>query len=167
MSPIPAAPLDLLRETDEAVTFRVPFLLWPKPWTEFTDTTPLEWHRVRFSGDNLDAIPNADPGVYSFVVEPGIAIHPACAFLLYVGMTDRPLRARYQDYLRERTKVKARPHIQRMLLKWPDHLYFYYSAVPAGTDIKQLEDALINGFMPPMNRQLPARVRRVIGAFPG
>ncbi len=160
-----APALDLIRETDEAATFRVPFLLWPKPWTEFTDTTPLEWRRVKFGENTLDEVPSDAHGVYSFVVEPGIALHPACAFLLYVGMTDRPLRVRYQEYLREPAKKKPRPRIVRMLRKWPDHLYFYYSKVPPGVVVRDLESALIAGLMPPANTELPARVRDIVGAF--
>ena len=105
----------------------------------------------------------AAKGVYTFVVEPGIADHPAVHYLMYVGMTDKQdFRRRYAQYLREPSCEKRREHIAQLIEKWPNHLWFYYAELPQGPRIGRLESSLLAAYLPPLNDEFPAEVRRTI-----
>src|SRR2546426_704434 len=73
-------------------------------------------------------IPNipASPGVYSLLLRPGIADHPACSYLMYVGKT-RSLRRRFREYLTREKQETGRPKIFRLLMKYPDHVWFCFT----------------------------------------
>ncbi len=79
---------------------------------------------MKFIEDNVQNVPNDQAGVYSFVADAGIANHPACNYLLYIGMTQQQnFRARYKQYLREKNNPKPRIHILRMINNWSGHLF--------------------------------------------
>lgn len=157
---------DLVSVSSEAQSYRVDFMLWPRQWAQYQNQYQFKWTKLPFTDLNAALVPSNAAGLYCFVAEPGLANHPACSYLLYVGMTDRQsLRARYIQYLNEPKKRKGRPHIQSMLYRWDGYLYFYYAEVTNIALIAQLEGDLIQAYIPPMNKTLPASIRQVMGAF--
>lgn len=157
-------------EAAEIGNFRMDrLILFPKYWNRYRNRTRLRWRRVKFARQNTVRVPATSRGVYSFVAQPGIANHPATAYLLYIGMVagtradgDRNFRERFQEYLREPSLPKARQHIVDMFLKWPDHLWFYYAPVDNRSAIRTLENDLLVAYLPPHNRAWPAVIRRVM-----
>jgi hypothetical protein len=141
-------------------------LLSPSQWARYSNTVQLSWNFVKFEPTNLTLIPN-NYGVYSFVVDPGISQHPGTHYLLYLGRArGLTLRARYRDYIKEKSADKGRQAIQAMLNKWPDHLWFYYAEVEDIAVIDDLESELLKAYLPPFNHTFPAEVRRIIkGVF--
>ena len=67
-------------------------------------------------------------------------------FLVDFGKTERTLRERYCEYLREAITIKGRPKILRLLNGWNDHLEFCYTQLE-NRDIKALEQRLIDAFI--------------------
>lgn len=151
-------------EEPEVRSYRVDrFILYPNYWNSYPNALHLNWTGLKFTEENKENVPNDQKGVYSFVVDSGIANHPSCRYLFYIGKTDKQdFRTRYNQYLREESSRKPRRHIVRMIKKWPEHLWFYYAPVLEDSIIQQLEDDLLSAFIPPMNRAFPAHVRDVI-----
>lgn len=139
------------------------FILSPDQWRGCALPVALTWHTVQFSQTNVSAIPDDRVGVYSFVVKPGIANHPECAYLLYVGMVEsQDFRERYKQYLHEKAQgaKSRRPHVTDMLLKWEGFLSFCYAPIASTTAIKGVEDALLAAYLPPSNKDFPASISR-------
>jgi excinuclease UvrABC nuclease subunit len=79
--------------------------------------------------------------------------------LLYLGKAqDQSLRKRVASYLYEPKKAKARIHIVEMLEKFQTHLWIYYTVVADASKIADLEDRLLETFIPPYNREFPATI---------
>lgn len=158
-----------LNLADEFRSFQVGnMILNPNLWARYPDRLPLNWNSVKFHSSQLENVPNDEHGVYSFVVIPEIANHIACAYLLYVGKTDRSFHERYWEYLYgQRTGKNIGPHKYEMLIKWRDHLWFCYAPIltTAVTQIKQIEDDLLVAYLPPYNKQFPASVRGPMGVL--
>jgi excinuclease UvrABC nuclease subunit len=90
-----------------------------------------------------------EPGIYSLVVRPDIASHPANCYLFYVGKAE-DLRERCANYIgREKNNIK-RPFMHHVLNSYPNHLWFYYTTVPEA-DLITIEKNLIDALMPPIN----------------
>ena len=150
---------DLAERAKDAMYYRWSFMLYPTSWQSLPTPLTFNWTKVKFDEPFIGSVPDDKVGVYSFVLEPGIASHPSCSYLLYVGMTDKQsFRQRYRQYLKEPSKPKPRPRIVRMLTSYPNQLYFCYSALPNGVDIEQVESQLIEAYWPPVNSRLPAGV---------
>src|SRR2546428_404075 len=75
----------------------------------------LPWQQIPFREENADSIVE-EPGVYAFAIahsQPGLPPH---GYVLYIGEVggksgpDRTLRARFKEYLREKTRGK-RDHV--------------------------------------------------------
>jgi hypothetical protein len=120
---------------------------------------PLSWSVFPFQEGSRAQIP-AQQGVYAFLITPNIAGDLNVSYLMYVGETDRPLRDRFGDYLREARSDRIRPKLLRILPLYPDHLFFACAPLPTGTVPKDVESVLLEAFMPPGNDQIPATVRR-------
>ena len=84
---------------------------------------------------------------------------------MYVGMSERPLRQRFGEYLREMKDATGRPAISTMLQMYQGYLHFYCATVKKPAKPKDIEDHLLETLAPPMNKQYPATVRRIVGAF--
>ena len=154
----------LLKQQDQAKAHMERFLLWPRQWRTFkrTFTGQLSWQSFRMTKSAARSVPSV-AGVYSLVVEPGIAGHPQCAFLMYVGMTGKQtLQERFLQYLGPEQGPRGRPHIIRLLSLYRTNLIFCCSAVPAGMTPQEVEDALLAAYIPPYCRDLPAEVSRII-----
>ena len=141
-------------------------ILSPAQWAGYSNTTPLSWNCVKFEAANAGQVPDTK-GVYTFVVNPGICLHPGTHYLLYLGRARGvTLRKRYREYLREKTADKGRPPVQAMLNRWSDHLWFYYASVSDPAVVDNLERDLLNAYLPPMNQTFPAEILRTLkGVF--
>lgn len=137
-------------------------VLSPAHWRGFSATTTLKWKRVKFDRGYLKDVPVDKKGVYSFVIRPGIANHPECAYLMYVGMVERQsFRDRFNQYLNEQAAGdnSRRVHVTELLRKWKDFLWFCYAPIEAKERIKPTEDDLLVAYLPPSNRRFPATIK--------
>jgi hypothetical protein len=144
-------------------------VLFPPAWAACALSVNLSWRIVPFDASSLDSVPDDQRGIYSFVVQPGIANHPACAYLLYVGQTTRSFRVRYREYLRDQAAGFdcRRPHISGMLNKWKGYLWFCYAHIDDESLIEPTEDALIGAYLPPTNVEMPGKLNRAVAFFMG
>lgn len=148
---------DLTIQPEIARIYRQNFLLLKTHWDTYTEPPiSLNWKCVKFDRDNANQIPT-EKGIYAFFIEPRIAKFPTHGYLAYLGQaghkSERNLRKRFGDYLSEKNKPK-RPLVHFMLNTWENYLYFYYAEVdPTQTDLKQLEQKLLDTFMPPFSER--------------
>jgi hypothetical protein len=156
------AVVDLIAEQDEMKAHSHEFVLWPRKWREFRDISVLTWQTYQLIERERPSVPD-EAGIYTLLIQPGIADHPACSYVMYVGQT-RSLRSRFGDYLSKEKRETGRPKIFRMLHMYPEHVFFCCAPV-SETHLSAVEDALMVAYLPPANDQLPAEVRRVRGAF--
>ena len=148
---------------------KVKFTLNPEFMTTASyPVNKLCWSSVRYGPDDADDVPNDQRGVYAFVVaHPGDVI-PAHRYVMYVGIagkkSDRPLRARYADYLNTR-KVLKRARITRMIGTWSDVLHFAYSPVSEAVtsdELIALEVAINSALLPPFSKaDLRAHIKKM------
>jgi hypothetical protein len=137
-------------------------ILSPDHWRSFQCEIPLVWEPILFTPSNVNQIPRDAKGVYCFIAQPGIANHPYCSYLLYVGKVENQMfRQRYIQYLRERKQgdEARRPHVSRMLQKWDGFLHFCFARIEDENQITSVEDALLGAYLPPHNRIFPAHIR--------
>ena len=80
---------------------------------------------------------------------------------MYVGKA-RNLRVRFGDYLT--TERVRRQKIVRVLELYSGHLTFFYSTIDENV-LDDMEEELINAFIPPCNSRFNADVQRARGAF--
>jgi hypothetical protein len=155
--------IDILdRDQDEMSVYTREFVLWRRKWEECRDLTTLDWKSYKLTGSERIYIPR-ESGIYTLIVQPGIASHPACSYLIYVGQTNS-LHRRFGEYLRERTDESGRPKVSWWLRRFPHHVWFYFTPVRED-DLDDVENCLLSAYYPPANDQYPASVRRVINAF--
>ena len=151
----------------------VSVILSPRQWAQFDTSIELEWGKTKFDRDNKGDVPDDVGGVYSFVVEPSIAAHPACSYLFYIGKAeDQSLRDRYLQYF-DKAKRKSRKElpkqvkVRRMLREWPDHLWFCFAPIDNPDDIEPVERRLIHCFVPWVNDLVyPGELRAAVKAYP-
>lgn len=139
-------------------------ILSPFQWADCKLPLDLTWEAVRFTRRNMRIIPETQ-GVYTFLVQPGIANHPCCSYLLYVGETEnQSFRRRYQQYLREKGAgdESVRPHVTNMLEKWDGFLWFCFARIEQTDLIDAVEDALLTAYLPPSNKAFPAKVSHAL-----
>ena len=156
---------DFTQERMQLGAHRYTFSLWPQQWAAYNLPDLFQWEIHPFQRDQIENIPNK-PGIYSFVIQPGIASHPACSCLMYIGKTERPLQKRFKEYFGEQQNVvKGRPKILALLNQYQGYLYFCCSVIAETERIGEIEDALISAFIPPCNDQFPSEIGRIVGAF--
>jgi hypothetical protein len=132
-------------------------VLFPYNWAMCRLPIKLNWQVVRFAEQYASRVPNTC-GVYSFLVQPGIANHRHCSYLLYVGETkDQNFRVRYRQYLRDKAlgDKSRRPHVAEMLRKWDGYLWFCYARIKNTDAIEAIEEALLKAYLPPTNKDFP------------
>jgi hypothetical protein len=144
-------------------------ILFPRAWEECALSVNLTWNLVQFDAVRIQEVPNDQRGIYSFVVQPGIANHPACSYLLYVGQTARNFRVRYREYLQDEAAGidGRRPHISGMLNKWKGHLWFCFAHIDDESMIEPTEDALLAAYLPPANIEMPGKLNQKIAFLLG
>ena len=156
---------DFTVEADELRRFEYKFKLMPTLWDRYSGPDDLEWSCVSFRRDELPDIPDA-PGVYAFCVQPSIGGNLCGSYLLYIGKTDRGLRTRCREYLREAETASERYKLQRMLRLFADTDYLRFCfAVVREADPALIESSLLEATVPPACTALPAAVRPAVGAF--
>ena len=157
--------VDLIDEQNQLSAHRYTFSLWPRQWAAYNLPDRFNWEMHPFQQDQIENIPS-EPGIYSFVIQPGIASYPECSYLMYVGRTERTLRERFMEYFRERRNVeRGRPKILRLLNQYQGYLHFCYSTIQQKERLEEIEDAIIAAFLPPCNDKFPSGIRRIIGGF--
>ena len=137
-------------------------------WSKYKDKVHhLSWNVVKFNLSEAKNVPDDQQGVYSFVVKPDIANHPECAFLLYVGMTEKQnFRKRFMQYIYESKDEMGRINIRRMIKLWGNNnLWFCYAKMDDIELIKKTEDDLKEAYIPPMNDEFPAQIRHALKAW--
>lgn len=157
--------IDILKEQDEMKAHTHEFVLWPRKWQEYDNVNLVcNWQMHRLVEVERPNIPNQS-GVYTLLVQPGIAAHPACSYIMYVGQATS-LRRRFGDYLTSEKRESGRPKIFRLLNMYENNLWFCYALVP-NDRLDVFEDALMASYLPPKNsdNRLPASVRAIRGAF--
>lgn len=142
------------------------FILHATRWADYITSGPkLTWNRIRFTKDEVKKLKDDKMGLYSFVAEPQIAGHSAIRYLLYVGKADgESIKKRVTSYFYQSQIAKPRIHVSEMLEKFTSHLYLYYAVVDNVTTITQVENKLLETFLPPFNRNFPATVRNLVKA---
>ena len=140
--------------TDELRRYAISMVLSPNRWTGYTNSLKLNWQSIRFDQSELVQVPDDKNGVYSFIVDAGIAGHPYCSYLLYIGKAERQsLRKRIGQYFYEAKDPKGRAPVQDMILDWHEHLVVCFAVVQNAADIDGLEDSLLSAFVPPINQK--------------
>lgn len=145
------------QEKGELILHIRKFLLYPKHWNDPNNQLPikLKWKFCRFKPDNIDLVPETK-GIYCFVLKPKYPHLFETRYLLYIGKTNRTLRKRYYEYLREKAgQDKPRTKIYEMLNLYQDDLYFYYASIEKSSDVDACEEQLLNTFVPQVNTYIP------------
>jgi hypothetical protein len=152
--------IDIIQKQTDMKAHEHHFFLWPQQWKNYLGTHT--WQTCRLDSIEKDRVPKQS-GVYSLLIQPGIANHPACSYLMYIGQA-KSLQRRFTDYLNERKRETGRPKIYRFLNLYQDYVYFCYTTVRKD-ELTKVENNLLNAYIPPSNDQYPAEIRRIIGAF--
>ncbi|MDE0315426.1 MAG: hypothetical protein OXM61_11025 [Candidatus Poribacteria bacterium] len=155
----------IIEEQDYFKANSCTFYLLTREWQSYNLPDSFNWEIRPFQDDQKTHIPR-NSGIYSFVIQPGIASYPSCSYPMYIGLAGlRTLRKRFSDYLYEQNNPSSRPNILRLLNKYKGYLHFCYSVVNERERLKEIEDALIKAFLPPCNDQYPGEFNRAVGAF--
>jgi len=140
-------------------------ILSPVSWKGFKTSLTLNWTTVKYEKSQTHTLPNSQ-GVYTFIVKPGIANHPECSYLLYVGKTEKQtFRKRFSQYFIEEKKPKGRQHIKQMAKLWKNNLWYCYAPISNLSLIETVEDGLIEAFVPPLNRKYKGTLGKAIKAW--
>lgn len=115
----------------------------------------LNWDSILYDDANeLEKVPNDKRGLYAFAICHPSEVLPPHGYILYIGIagrnSDRPLRARYKEYLNAKT-VKKRARIARMIGTWSEVLRFYFAPVEddvSTEDLQEIEKQLNTALMP-------------------
>ncbi len=148
----------------EAKFYEHRFVLWPRQWNAYGLSVSLEWRVLPFVKASERKIPT-EPGVYVFLLQPGIASRLEASYPMYVGQTTRSLRERFREYLKEAQRDLGRPKILTLLKPYQGFVYFCCAAVTGRSSPMIIESKLIEALWPPVNEQYPASVRRIRAAF--
>lgn len=153
-------PTDLVAQQNEYNNHVWPMCLWPGQWNACKPSAKLSWKTVTLDPSKRAAVPAA-PGIYSLLVQPGIASHAECSYLMYLGKASS-LRSRFGNYLT--SERLRRPKIVRLLEMYNDHIHFCYSQVPK-TKLDAVEEQLYTAYVPPCNAQFSGELSRAKRAF--
>lgn len=159
--------------TAEIAKFTVSVTLSPDKMLAGGHAIPaLAWESVPYGDEELNKVPADKRGVYAFAVCQNNDVLPPHGYVLYIGIagldSDRPLRARYKDYLNEK-KVIKRARIARMIGTWHQVLRFFFAPIDddiSSDDLKVLEQQLNTALMPPFSEaDLEAETKKMRKAF--
>ncbi|WP_460570914.1 GIY-YIG nuclease family protein [Flaviaesturariibacter terrae] len=133
------------------------FLLYPSFWEDSSKhfTYKCNWRSYKFTTSNSSKIP-VRKGIYCFVIKPSIPNFFPTNYLFYVGQTKRTLNQRFKEYLNDQQgKGKPRKKVFKMLNLYKKNVYFYFTPVSNNTRIDEIEEKLLNVFVPHVNTQIP------------
>lgn len=153
---------DLIENQDALLARQYRFILSPEKWSAYRDKRITGWKLVRLQKTERSSIPSVS-GIYTLLVQPLVAKHPSCSYLMYVGQAVN-LRKRFGEYLSQERKASGRPKVFRLLNVYDKHIWFAYADVPEN-QLNAVEDGLIEAYLPPCNDKLPAAIRQVGNAF--
>ncbi len=166
-------PVDILDTglADTIQTYIKRFIIYPAMWKAFSlDLSKYSWQRVKLNRTDKSKVPTVT-GVYSFVVQPQIANHPYCSYLMYIGQTtDQDLQKRFEQYLEEMEgKRQSRPKVKYLFDKFKDHLFFVFLPLDNKLSPKDVESELVRAFLPPINDvdTFPADIKKAVKAALG
>ncbi len=153
-----ARPAELTIEADALQRYEYSFRLSLELWRRYRGPDDLRWECVPFRRSDWESIPKY-PGVYAFCVRPMIGGNLCGSYVLYVGKTDRSLRTRCREYLRNIEADRERPKLLRMLrlFSGSDHLQFCYAVVTESSPTS-IEKFLLEATVPPACTTFPASV---------
>jgi hypothetical protein len=157
--------IDIINQQNEKKAHEHQFVLWPRMWQDYSKVELTHnWHLHQLIKSEKVNIP-IEPGIYTLLIQPGIASHPACSYLMYVGQASS-LRRRFGEYLTSEKRKSGRPNIFRLLNMYENNLWFCYTLV-SNDQLDMYEDALMASYLPPKNSpsRLTANMRPVMGAF--
>ncbi|MCB1753246.1 MAG: hypothetical protein KDI74_16130 [Gammaproteobacteria bacterium] len=159
---------EFIQERDEALGFRVAFILDDTRWKSFKPPNKLSWRKYKFTENNKKNIPESK-GIYAFVFQSNITNLPTHGYIMYIGIvtkSERTLNQRYGEYLREQKKLK-RPKVSTMLAKFAGGLQFFFAvADPQEVDLEQLEIDIASAVIPPaVTKDFTPRVRQIVNAL--
>ena len=157
---MPDSVIDIIQAQNEMLAHQYVFTLWPLRWTTYSEMH--EWHLFRLADSEIGNIPDA-PGIYTLLALPGIANHPLCSYLMYVGQTIS-LRRRFREYLGKERKESGRPRLFRFLNIYSDQVWFCFTPVDAAF-LDNVENGLKNAYIPPLNDEYSGELSKVVGAF--
>jgi hypothetical protein len=143
------------------------FILHLKRWQNYAASSgpTLKWESTRFSKEGVKKLPHNKMGIYTFVAEPQIAGHTYVRYLLYVGKAEgQSLQDRVTSYLYEPRVAKPRVHVSEMVTKFGEQIWIYYAVVDDISSITNIEDQLLQAFIPPFNRDFPATMAQLYRA---
>jgi hypothetical protein len=124
-----------------------------------------KWITHSFRKETTQHIPEK-PGVYAFLIRPGIPLGLDANVLIYVGKADTSIRSRYYRYLKECIDpVYGRPKITYWLHKYFDYVHFAYAEIPKPGDPHDLERRLLAALMPPANDRIPGKLGKPRNAY--
>ena len=152
---------DIINRQNLVKQFTEPFVLCPKFWKAFNCAHISKWSLLKLKA-GLNKPPNK-AGIYSLLVQPGVASHPVCSFLVYIGQTV-DLARRFGEYLGAERSENGRPMVLRFLNIYEEHMWFCYMEV-ADAALDETEDALIRAYVPPCNSDLAGELKAGTKAF--
>jgi len=146
----------------EAKAHQHAFMLWASQWDKFPVSIALNWDDFGLAGTEAHRIPE-QRGVYAFLVQPALANGLNVSYLMYIGRTEN-LKRRFREY------VRMGPYDRHPKLAIHLNTYRYYTrfccaTVPDGHNLPELEDALLEAFIPPLNTQFPSKISGIMRAF--
>jgi len=153
--------VDIVRE---AKAYEHHLILWPRRWLLCDRTLSLTWQTFPFRKAAVNKMPDS-PGVYAFLIQPRIGSDLEASYPMYIGMTDRSLRDRFAEYLREVQRPLARPKVLVLVKSYRRFMYFSCCIVTRPVRPATVEEELLQAFIPPANDRYPASVHRVVAAF--
>ena len=132
----------------------------------------LTWSSIKYGEEEIHKVPDDKRGVYAFAICQPSKVLPPHGYILYIGIagkdSNRPLRARYRDYLNAK-KIMKRTKIAFMIGNWHQVLRFFFAPVGddvSSADLQNLERHLNTALMPPYSdRDMEADVRDKRRAF--
>jgi hypothetical protein len=166
-SPSVAAATQFVDAADQLKAHQHSIMLFVEGWKTYKQKAfdNAKWTTRIFRKETAKHIPEK-PGVYAFLIRPGIPLGLDANVLIYIGKAGTSIRSRYYRYLKESIDpVHGRPKITYWLRKYFDYIHFAYAEIPKPGDPHDLEQRLLAALMPPANDQIPGRLRRKRHAF--
>jgi hypothetical protein len=152
--------VDVLEDVDEAKAHTQWFVLWPRQWRRYARSHG--WRLEKLEESKKGKIPDGS-GIYTLILQPGIAGHDSCSYLMYVGQA-LSLRRRFSEYLGKERRESGRPKISYFLNRYDGYVWFCYTTV--GTrSLDKVEHGLLCAYIPPLNDQFTGRIGKVVRAF--
>jgi hypothetical protein len=153
---------------DQLKAHEQPIMLFIDGWKSYKQKTfdQAKWTTHIFRKETTKHIPHK-PGVYAFLIRPGIPLGLDANVLIYIGKADTSIRSRYYRYLKESIDpVYGRPKITYWLHKYFDYVHFAYAEIPKPGDPYDLEQRLLAALMPPANDRIPGKLGKAKNAYP-